>query len=452
MKSFVRKSRLYWWLLITFVKKNFKVLILSILSSFLLIIFLVNSLPIINDILFRHREKIGVVGTYTLDNLPEEIVSLISNPLITIDEKGELQPVLANTWEVKENNRIYTYHLKPNLLWNDGSPIKAEEIKLNLGGVKVKYIDDRTIQFELDKSLSVFPIYLTKPLLKNKTIGAAGRYNLQNIKKDKRGKIEIIRLIPNKKELPYRTYRFYNSEEDLITAYKKGEINIIKTTKKNLADQFINWKNTKIESDVNYAQILTIFFNNDNPLLATKEIRKALAYATPKFDDLGVAAKSPVPPYSWGYDDTIRSYPFNLDQAQALIDRNTDASSSGELNISTFYDYINVAEEIKNNYESLGLKINLQVLSYVPDDFDILVTMWNPPADPDQYIYWHSTQKPTNITKYRNVKVDKLLEDGRKIMKTSERQPIYSQFQEIIVDEVPAHFVYYPYVYTISRK
>ena len=82
----------------------------------------------------------------------------------------------------------------------------------------------------------------------------------------------------------------------------------------------------------------------------------------------------------------------------------------------------------------------------------MLLTLWNPPIDPDQYYFWHSTQTNQNITNLKNVKIDKLLEDGRKVTNIEQRKQIYVDLQKVIADEVPAIFLYYPYSYTVSRK
>jgi peptide/nickel transport system substrate-binding protein len=82
----------------------------------------------------------------------------------------------------------------------------------------------------------------------------------------------------------------------------------------------------------------------------------------------------------------------------------------------------------------------------------MLLTVWSPPPDPDQYYFWHSTQEVGNITHYKNVRIDKLLEDGRKTLNINERKKIYKDFQRIIMDDHPALFIYYPYSYTIEKK
>jgi len=73
------------------------------------------------------------------------------------------------------------------------------------------------------------------------------------------------------------------------------------------------------------------------------------------------------------------------------------------------------------------------------------------PPDPDQHALWHSTQ-PTNLTHYSDLKVDKLLEDGRQISDQARRREIYQDFQRFLVEDSPAIFLSHPVTYTITRK
>ena len=52
----------------------------------------------------------------------------------------------------------------------------------------------------------------------------------------------------------------------------------------------------------------------------------------------------------------------------------------------------------------------------------------------------------------KNVRIDKLLEDGRKYINPTDRKKEYLDFQKIMADELPAAFLYYPYGYTVSRR
>ncbi len=81
-----------------------------------------------------------------------------------------------------------------------------------------------------------------------------------------------------------------------------------------------------------------------------------------------------------------------------------------------------------------------------------LIAYWKVPSDPDQYYFWHSTQKQGNIGNYQNMKIDKILEDGRDTISIEMRKKIYDNYQKIIMDDPPGIFLYYPYIYIITRK
>lgn len=450
MSTTSRKIRYYYWLAKSFVSKNIRLISLSFIISFFLIFLSINFFPFINSYLFKKNTTIGMTGKYSLTNLPSEIIGNISNPLVAVTEKGEIMPVLVSSWEISDNSKIYRFHLKNNLFWSDGKKFTAHDIDFKFKGIEKKVLDDNTIEFQLQHPLSTFPIYLTKPLIRYPLKGLAGPYQVHqfNIKKNA---LTQLSLSPNKKDLPFINYIFYDSEDDLIAAYKKGEINVFKTSKKSIADSFQSWKNTKVRKEVNYNQILTVFFNTASGMTSDKDVRKAIVLSIPEFDEYGEKATGPIPPTSWAYSTDTKKYFTNLEKAETTLKKGKTASSSAELNLYTFYDYINVSEKIKKNLEKAGVKANLRVLSYLPPDFDILVTAWSPPTDPDQYYFWHSTQKAENITNYKNVKVDKLLEDGRSVDEIARRKEIYADFQKVIMEEVPAYFLYYPYVYTIEK-
>ena len=112
-----------------------------------------------------------------------------------------------------------------------------------------------------------------------------------------------------------------------------------------------------------------------------------------------------------------------------------------------------MAESIKKNWEEVGVKSIMQISSVVPTDFQAYLTILDVPNDPDQYLIWHSTQKDsTNISKFGNVRVDKLLEDGRLELSSEARRTLYLDFQRFLLEELPASFLYHPVTYTITRK
>src|SRR3989338_6374421 len=445
MSSAFKRVRHYYWFFSVFLKKNIKFLITSFVSGFFIILVLINLFPLLNTFFLKQKEIVGIAGKYTLLNPPEDVLRLISSPLITVDQNGEIQPVLAHSWETLNSGKTYRFHLKNDLYWSDKKKFTAKEIKYTLKDVDVKVIDDYTIDFNLKQALVIFPIYLTQPVIKYPLEGVGSLYSVQSYRLEK-NILKTIYLSPNKPGAALKVYKFYNTEEDLINAYKKGEITSFNTLNRTLAESFVKWKNTKIDRNVDYSQIITLFINTRSGMLEDRDVRKALAYASPQFNNFGVPAKGPLPPTSWAYTDDVKTYTLNEERAINLLEKPlSSASASAKLKLYTFFDYADIAEQLKRNYENVGLKISLKILSYIPTDFDLLLTSWTQPSDPDQYFFWHSTQQGTNITRLNNVKVDKLLEDGRRIINVKQREKIYKDFQKTIVEEVQAYFLYDPF-------
>lgn len=51
--------------------------------------------------------------------------------LVTVDEKGTFLPWLAESWEISDDKKTYTFHLKPDVKFTNGEPFNAEAVKVN---------------------------------------------------------------------------------------------------------------------------------------------------------------------------------------------------------------------------------------------------------------------------------------------------------------------------------
>lgn len=449
-----KNIRYYYWLTAEFSKKNLRAILLSFLLTFIFIISFISLSSYIETFIISKKDVIGIVGDYDFSNLPDEIIGKISNGLLYIDEKGEWIPALASTWEATKSGKEYRFHIRDGLIWSDGKKFSAFDIQYQFKDVKTKIIDDKTIYFDLDKPLPIFPTYLKKSIIRYPLLGVAGLYKPGRVK-TRFENISELSFLPNKKDLKPITYKFYRTESDLISAYKRGEINQMSISKKSAVDLFKKWKNSEILKSVDYTRLLTLFFNFNNQYLNQKEIRQAMQMAIDetKFTDFGELALGPIPPISWAYANNLKNPVFEPGSAEKILKKTLDSTSSAQLNFLTYYDYVQNAEEIQKELKDVGLNVNLKLLSSgSPEKFDIFLAFWNVPSDPDQYFFWHSTQSQGNLGNYKNVKIDKLLEDGRNTSSLDERKKYYADFQKVVLDDPPALFLYFPYVYTIKRK
>jgi peptide/nickel transport system substrate-binding protein len=390
---------------------------------------------------------IGISGLYTPSNLPLEIKNLISTGLTLNSEKNK--PVISDIVQhyfTENNNQDYIFKIKDNIFWHDGKKLTTNDINYPLPGLQVTPIDHSTIKISTETPFAPFLAYLNEPLFKNKLVGI-GQYKVNKIiYRD--GYIKQLNLKPLDPSKEKIIYRFYPNDKDLITAYKLGEVD--KITINLLTEEIKSWHQTEIKSSIETdKKYLALFINTEK--IDNKQLRQAIAYATPKTKDKNERCISPISPSSWAYNPQIKEYDFDPERSKKLAEDNLIISEI-KLSISS-PDLLKKAEEIKKNWqEILNIKTNIVIENRInQDNYDVILSYGGIPIDPDQYHFWHSTQKETNLTKINNSRIDKLLEEGRQTFDLQKRKEIYFDFQKYLLEESPVVFLSYPTTYFISR-
>lgn len=164
---------------------------------------------------------------------------------------------------------------------------------------------------------------------------------------------------------------------------------------------------------------------------------------------------------------------FNLDNDSLLglwrFKKSSDASKKYdylniELTTVDLTDNVLVAEFIKSSWEKVGVRVNIKTIApnqiqsdiVAKKDFEALLLSQVLGGDQDNYAFWHSSQISStglNISEYKNKDVDKLLEEARLSLNADDRILKYKKFQELINQDFPAVFLYYPsYTYVQSKK
>ena len=292
------------------------------------------------------------------------ISELIFNGLVGINERQDVVPELAQSWEVSKDNRVYTFSLRKDVTWHQRgaetpvrftandvvftynimmNPKTITPLKVRFEFIeKVEKVDDFTVRFTLKRpvlnALAKFsfkiiprhglknPLYLTRddPFVQQ-PIGT-GPYILKNITADR----EIV-LVANDK-------------------YFKGRPNIDQFVAKPFADQniltqaltfnaidmivLVNPRSiAEIQGDKRfilqpYNALSYSFFgyNLRNPLLADKRVRQAFGYALNRqemlssfFNNQGTIISGPFAPGSWAYNLDVQPLPYNPQKAMALL-------------------------------------------------------------------------------------------------------------------------------------
>lgn len=436
-------------ILINLIKRWLKIIALSLAG---IIIFL----TIIFKLSLFENPKLseGIIGTYQEHDLPDSVTHLLSQSLVEADQEGRMTGKLASGWEVNNDATVFKLRLKTGLFWNDGTKLISQDLEFSIPDVVVSYPDDEIIEFKLKDSFSPFPALLTKPVFKKGTLTGVGPYKIIKIQKSRIFITKmILKNIAQEKNFPELVIRFYPNEKTAQLAFEAGEVQALI----GISDITQAAKNSLVKLDrrTTYNKIVSVLYNTKDPLLSNRSFRQALSYQAPSIEG-EIEARTSIAPVSWAFSEKVNDYLSNPEAAEAALARAKNSSNDEflkkEIILTSTPQLEAVGQQIISTWKQLGIKAILRVESGIPQNFQALLIAQSIPVDPDQYSLWHSTQDKTNLTKYSSARVDKDLEDGRKILKEDERKNKYADFQKALLEDSPATFLYFPKVNIIYLK
>lgn len=402
---------------------------------------------------FIQKETIGMVGPYTIDNLPEEVLKKISRGLTRVEKDGSVKPDIAEKWKVAPNGKAYAFYLHKNIYFSDGKNLTSKDIDYEFSDVSVIRPDKYTIVFSLKDNYSPFLTTVSRPIFKKNFVGV-GDYKVRKIKLNG-SFVESIELYSSKLSKSDVYQLFYPTQNSLKTAFSLGEVSrVTYLADVSFRDTTFNYfKNAKVDKKVDYSKLVTLFFNTKDKVLSSKPLREGISYSMPDNFSQGERNPSPLSRFSYANQNGLVTYKQDMEHARQLIEKSETATGSGKimLTIDTLPKYEKTARLISSVLNELNIQANIKIVNQIPQSFQIFLGEFALSTDPDQYTLWHSSQL-NNITHYDNKRIDKLLEDGRKELNRENRVKIYSDFQKYIASDPPAAFLFFPYYYEVSKE
>src|SRR3990167_8308139 len=311
----------------------------------------------------------GYVGTYKLENIPTNVLSLATDSLVKVDKSGKPQPAMASNWTTTDDGKKYIVFLKDNLKWHDDTQVDAKDISLAVSGVSIAALNNKAIQFDLKTPLVSFLQSLDKPVFKTNSFYGTGQFRIVHISKIE-DIVKEIKLTPKNKNLPRVEIKFYPTQSQALEALKIGEVKVATVSE---ASDLQSWPNLEVERTLDETDAITIFYNNDDALLSSKELRQALNYAINRQEFDGVLAQSPIYPSSWAFNQTVKGYDYNSGKAKELISKSEIENPTVILTVGPALEEI--ADRIKNDWEAISVKVVIKKEKTVPSEFQALLAV-----------------------------------------------------------------------------
>lgn len=436
--------RRYYWVTQSFLARHSKIIVRTtgiVLSLVFIFFFFARYIPTP-----KHTTRLGRVGKYSFETFPSDIQSMMSKGLVDVGQDGTVTGELAKSWEVLDDGKTYVFTLDDSVRWHDGSKLVPSDITYNFKDVEVS-TGENTVSYKLKEPFSPFLSAVSKPIVKKNKLGTS-KFRLTKTQVNS----GILQSLTLESETERRIYKFYPTEISSITAYKLGEVDAIERLSF-VSSELSRDKTSIIKYDESMgSQQSVLFFNNNDVVLMSKPIRQALAYAIKDKTYGKVRSVSPIDKDSWAYNNLVKAYDYDENRAKTLFSQDVKDPSTIKLELKTMLKYLDIAENIAESWrQTLGVQVDVKVVSSITSDYQIILADFTPPTDPDQYAIWHSTQA-TNFTHFSNLKVDKLLEDGRRTSDQKLRREIYQDFQRFLLEDCPAVFLFKSNSFTLSRK
>ncbi|WP_405146739.1 ABC transporter substrate-binding protein [Nocardia salmonicida] len=408
------------------------------------------------------------------------------------------QPYLAESWTISPDNLSVTFKIRTGATFHDGSPITSADVAFSVLASKqyngftsmfdkvtdIETPDATTVIIRLSAPNAALLACLTPataPILPKHIYGDGQELrthprNTQNVigsgpfrlaSFNPRSEIRMTKyenfFLPDRPYVDNVIYRVDPGGNTILLQLQQGEIHSVRTGDSVQLQQLraqpkVAVADTGLQalSGVGIAAL-----NLENQYLKNLQVRQAIAHAMDRRYILeqvlggeAAATDSVLPPIDQFYSDQVTRYPFDLAKAKQLL------AAAGYANgFPLRIDFIpgvrefcaSMAEYLREALKAIGITVTIVPAPDVATvaqrvtsgDFDLYLTPFLTYGDP--VVGVHSLflssniggNFPGNIPRYRNPKVDALLEQAGNEMDLTRRKEIYATFQQQVSDDLP---------------
>jgi ABC-type transport system substrate-binding protein len=423
------------------------------------------------------------------DSYSEHIDGLIFSSLVARDAQMKVIPDLAESWETPDPV-TYVFHLRHGVRFHDGRPLTSADVKFTFdsilsGAVKttkrgsfklvasVEAPDDATVIIHLREPYASLLWNLTAPGIGIVPRGSGTEMSRHPIGT---GPFRFVSATTDEEIVLARNDSYFGGApkiESLRMRIVPDALVRALELRKGSADATINSLTPDMvvtlakERGLVAAQqpgtmLAYLAFNFDDPILAKREVRQALAYATDRATIIryllrGQArpASSLLPPNHWAYESAVQQYDYDPGGAEQLLDaagfpRGADGVRL-RLTLKTSTDESTrlMSEAIADQWKRVGVALQLRPLEFATfysdithGSFQLYSLRWvGANNDPDIFEYVFSSKKMppdgANRGHYRNSQLDALLDQARVEMDQGKRKALLSQIQKIVAEDEP---------------
>ena len=423
-----------------------------------------------------------------LDAWSERIDTLLFDDLLTRDERLNVQPQLAERWEILDA-KTYVFHLRRGVNFHDGRPLTSRDVKWtfdSLLGGKIRSTkaaayrlvdhidapDDFTVVFHLKEPFATLLWNLSDGAIGIVPYGTGGEISSHPIGS---GPFRFVSAEQDKEVIIERNDGYWSEKPKL----QRVRFAVVPDTttralelRKGSADVALNAltgdlvltlaKEPNLEVLHAHGTVLSyLAFNTRDPILKDARVRQAIAYAIDRqpiihylLRDFARPADSLLPPESWAYDPELTHYDHDPQRARQLLEQAGYPAVNGvrfhlTMKTSTEESTRLLAAVLQQQLGEVGIALDIRTFESATFFADVTRGAYQVHSlrwvggneDPDMFEYvFHSrkfTPNGANRTFYSNPHLDALIDQARSELDQERRKRLYAEIQQILVVDQP---------------
>ena len=424
-----------------------------------------------------------------------EINLLLFDGLTSHNGKNEVAPGLAKSWEFDETACTYTFHLEEGVVWHDGEPFTAEDVKFTIEAVmdpenasenapnfedveEITVTDEHTVSFRLSAPNVAFLDYMTMAVLPEHLLAGedmqtsdffrapvgTGPYKLESW--DVGQAIVLTKNEDYFKGTPHIDqviFKIVSDDNAKTLQMAAGELDLALLPPK--AAQSFADREGYVCYDMKTADYRGILFNFNNPFWQeNRDIIPAVCHAIDRqaiIDAVllgqGVPAYGPLQRNIYN-NENVERYEYSPEKAAEILEaagcvRGEDGIYRRGGEPLSFVISVGAGDQVRvdmaqaaaQQIRAVGIDCAVEIPTKVDWNSQMAYLIgWGSPFDADDHTYKvFGTGKGANYSGYSNAAVDRYLTQARGSDDPEVRAESYARFQEELAKDPAYAFICY---------
>lgn len=424
------------------------------------------------------------------------VFSGLCDKLLDIDDKLNIGPQLATSYEWSADSKALTMKLRPGVTFHDGEKFDAAAVKFNIERHKnlpgsarrgelapvasVDVIDPATVRLNLSAPFSPLLAQLADRagmMVSPKAAQAAGdKFGAKPVCS---GPFKFTERIAQDRIVLERYAQYWNKDAIhfdkviytpipdatvRLANLRSGQLDFIERVAPSDMEKILAEKKLKTSriTEIGYQGITVNLAKGDKAktsvLARDPRIREAFELSLDRqglvqvvMDNEATAGNQWVGPGNAYYAKNVPLPKRDIARAKALLKEAGVPNPSFTLVTPTTSDAQRIALVVQAMTREAGFDVKIQSTEFATSlnmadkgDFEALVLSWSGRADPDGNLFsFHGCKQPLNYTGYCDAETDKLLDQSRSLREPAERKKVFEQIATRVMKERPIVYLYH---------